>query len=92
MYLHLGQNTVIKTNEVIGIFDLDTCTISKHTKNYLKYNEKQKNVITITNDLPKSFIVLSNKKQKNNLVYISQISAATIKKRANKPYTDKDDF
>lgn len=29
MYLHLGQDTVITTETVIGIFDMDECTVSK---------------------------------------------------------------
>ena len=41
MYLHLGQDTVIKTDEVVGIFDLDTATISKYTREYLAQAEKK---------------------------------------------------
>ena len=37
MYLHLGQDIVVKTEEVLGIFDLDTATISKNTRNYLAH-------------------------------------------------------
>ena len=29
MYLHLGQDTVIKMDEIVGIFDLETATVSK---------------------------------------------------------------
>ena len=29
MYLHLGQDTVITTKSIIGIFDMDRCTVSK---------------------------------------------------------------
>ena len=29
MYLHLGQDTVITTETVIGIFDMDESTVSK---------------------------------------------------------------
>ena len=35
MYLHLGGEYVIKEEEVIGIFDLDTSTVSKHTRKFL---------------------------------------------------------
>ena len=31
MYLHLGNNYVIPEREIIGIFDMDNTTISKHT-------------------------------------------------------------
>lgn len=29
MYLHIGQNSIIKTDSIIGIFDMDTATIKK---------------------------------------------------------------
>ena len=35
MYLHLGQDTVIKMDEIVGIFNMETSTISKITRNYL---------------------------------------------------------
>ena len=57
MILHIGETTVIKTNDIIGIFDLDTSTISKHTRNYLNKAQRDGEVISVTYDLPKSFIV-----------------------------------
>lgn len=41
MYLHLGQDTVITTETVIGIFDIDECTVSKKTRDYLTAAEKE---------------------------------------------------
>ena len=35
MYLHLGENTVVTTKSILGIFDLDTTTISKNTRDNL---------------------------------------------------------
>ena len=40
MYLHLGMDKVITFDEIIGIFDLDTTTVSKSTRNYLAKAEK----------------------------------------------------
>ncbi len=84
MYLHLGQNTVIKTGDIIGIFDIDTCTISKNTKQFLAHSEKKNRVVNVSTELPKSFIVAKNSKTNHNNVYISQLSASTMKKRSNK--------
>ncbi len=80
MYLHLGQNTVITLNEIVGIFDLDNTTVSKKTRNYLSSAEKKGNVNVVSTELPKSFIVCSNKEEKNK-VYLSQISTSTLLKR-----------
>lgn len=80
MYLHLGQNTVIKVSEVIGIFDMETSTISKATRNYLADAQKSGKVVNVSMEMPKSFVVCCDK---NNAltVYITQISSSTLLKR-----------
>lgn len=83
MYLHLGQSTVINTKDILGIFDLDTSTVSKHTRDYLSEKEKQKKVVTVSYDLPKSFTVCVNNDGTEENVYISQLSTATLEKRVN---------
>ena len=88
MFLHLGQETVVNEKDVIGIFDLDTSTVSKHTRDFLSKAEKEKMVINVSFELPKSFILCSNKK-KNKKVYISQISTSTLNKRSN---LERNDF
>lgn len=82
MYLHLGMDKVITFDEIIGIFDLDTTTVSKNSRNYLAKAEKAGIVENICYDLPKSFIVCRNKKGEDK-VYISQISSSTLLKRTN---------
>ncbi len=82
MYLHLGMDKVITFDEIIGIFDLDTTTVSKSTRNYLAMAEKAGIVENICYDLPKSFIVCRTKDGKDK-VYISQISSQTLLKRTN---------
>lgn len=82
MYIHLGQETVVKTEDVIGIFDLDSTTISKHTRNFLNKAEKKGEVITITYELPKSFVLCKGKKEKNRKIFLSQISSSTLVKRS----------
>ena len=76
MYLHLGQNTVITHDEILGIFDIDGTTVSKKTRDFLTKAEKEGKVKYVSTDLPKSFIVC-----KDGTVYISQISPATLLKR-----------
>ncbi len=79
MYLHLGEKTVIKTDTIVGIFDLDNTTISKTTRDFLANQTKKGNVINVSYELPKSFIVCKEKNE--NYVYISQISSQTLLKR-----------
>lgn len=80
MYLHLGQDTVIRSDEIVGIFDLETSTISKITRTYLANCQKKDVVRTVSSDLPKSF-VLCCKPGEQERVYLSQISSTTLLKR-----------
>ncbi|MBR5223142.1 MAG: DUF370 domain-containing protein [Clostridia bacterium] len=81
MYVHLGNETVVKEDEIIGIFDIETTTVSQKTRIFLEKAEKNKIVKNVSYELPKSFIVTNNKKE--NSVYISQISPLTLQKRSN---------
>ncbi|NLB35768.1 MAG: DUF370 domain-containing protein [Clostridiales bacterium] len=80
MFLHLGQDTVITFNEIIGIFDLDNTTVSKITRDSLKKAEDKKEVITVSTELPKSFIICQSRGNKQK-IYISQLSSSTLLKR-----------
>lgn len=80
MYLHLGQDTVVAFDEIIGIFDLDTSTVSKTTRDYLKKAEQAGNVVNVSTELPKSFTVCKDAGGRT-IVYISQISSSTLLKR-----------
>lgn len=79
MYLHLGNDIVIKTSEIIGIFDLEKSSVAKNTKNFLSDAKNHYKVITVSYEMPKSFIVTDEKDGKK--VYISQISSKTLNKR-----------
>ena len=78
MYLHLGQEVIIKLNDMIGIFDIENTSVSKITRQYLAAAQKKGQVVDISQELPKSFVVCSGKSLK---VYLSQISPSTLKKR-----------
>jgi len=80
MYIHLGQETVVKEDEIIGIFDLDSTTVSKHSRKFISQAEKKGEVFNVSYELPKSFILCN--KNKVNTVYISQISSQTLYKRS----------
>ena len=82
MYIHLGQDTVVRSRDVIGIFDLESTTISKHTRKFLEKAEKNGEVITVSYELPKSFVVTQENGEIK--IYISPISPQTLLKRINK--------
>ena len=79
LYLHLGQNAVVRTDTIIGIFDIENTSMSRLTRHYLAQAEKKGWVINVSQELPKSFIVCEDRRK--TVVYISQISPATLRKR-----------
>ena len=81
MYLHLGKGTVINEDGIVGIFDLDICSQSHITRKYLAMAEKAGQVINAAEDIPKSFVVCRDKGK--TAVYLSQMSAATLLRRAD---------
>ena len=81
MYIHIGNNTLLKTNEIIGIFDLDNTTVSVRTRNFLSKAEKRGDVIFAAADLPKSFVVASRKRG-DTRVFLSQLAPSTLSRRS----------
>lgn len=78
MYLHLGNNVIVNKNDIIGIFDIDNTTVSKHTRNYLSQRTANAEIVNVSMELPKSFVVCNNRKNGKITVYISQLSAKTL--------------
>jgi len=94
MYLHLGQSVVVPEASVIGVFDLDNTTGSHITRKFLGDAEKAGCVISVSDDLPKSFVVCSeesprrarpphfSKGEKAEVkIYLSQLSSQTLRSR-----------
>lgn len=86
MYLHLGQNTVVRDREIIGIFDLDITSQSPRTRRYLNTAQRRGEVVAVTEELPKSFVVTG--KRGRQRVFISQLSTATLLRRSEGPVFD----
>lgn len=86
MYLHAGNNKNIKITDIVGIFDTDTATISKITKQYLSGCEKRGETVNVSYELPKAFILTSEGSRfPENKVYFSQLSVKTLCQRADDP-------
>ena len=80
MYLHLGGDTVVATGDVLGIFDLDNASWSKHTRAFLRRVQQEDRVINVTDDLPRSMVLCRVNGEER--VYISLLSSATLMKHA----------
>lgn len=80
MYISIGADFSVRDRSVIGIFDLDNASWSKQTRLFLREAEQQGEVIAITADLPKSFVL--TEEFGLNRVYLTQFSTTALEKRS----------
>ena len=73
MYLHAGAETVIRTKSIVAVFDLDYASQNKDTLDFLRCAEKNKKLISVTDQLPKAFILTDD-----GNVYLTQLSSQTL--------------
>ncbi|MCD7890998.1 MAG: DUF370 domain-containing protein [Ruminococcus sp.] len=86
MYLHLGNDFSVNVRDIVGIFDIENTTVEKCTKRLLDRAEREHRCVYATMDMPKSFVIVMKKNVEK--LYISQLSAATLKKRLNERISD----
>lgn len=79
----MGADKTVKSRSIIGIFDLDTSTVKKTTRNFLNSNEKSKKIDTLSSEIPRSFVVCKDKNEKIK-IYLSPMNSTTlIKTKSN---------
>ena len=72
-YIDISSKVFIDKDDLICILDLDKTTVSKITREFLRKNEKNKNIISTANDIPKSIVVTDDK------IYLAQLSVVSLK-------------
>lgn len=83
MYLHLGQSVVVPYSKILGIFDLDNTSWSFKTREFLERAEREGRVISVCDDIPRSFVTVGEESGPVT-VYISQLSTAALLGRAER--------
>ena len=83
MYFHAGQDFVLNTRDVLGVFDLETAGASRRTQTFFQTAESEGAVVDLCapGTLPRSFILTDFP---DETLYLSQLSPAALKKRAEK--------
>lgn len=84
MYLHIGNGRTVREGDVVGIFDLDTASVSAVTRAFLKKKQDTGTVTYGDSDLPRSFVLLSDKRKRTR-VMLSRISPVGLKSRTEAP-------
>jgi hypothetical protein len=69
MFIHIGENKVVRKKDILGIFDMDSTTVSVHSRKYLSSAQKEGRVKALGYDLPRSFILMRDK-----TVYLSTLT------------------
>ena len=87
MYLSIGNNYMVRKSDILGIFDMDNATWSHRTRAFLEKAEREGQVVNAASDLPRSFVVC-RKGKGEQVVYLSQLSSATLKGRAEEGWLE----
>ena len=80
MVLHLGQEKTVAMKDVVGIFDLESTTVYRTTRDFLASAQKNGQVTDVCQDIPKTFVLCREGGQQR--VYISGFSSLYLQKKA----------
>ena len=80
MYLHLGSNVTVPSDDIVGIFDLDNCSSSRITLQFLRAAEEEGMVFPVGEELPKSVVVCCPEGSWQR-VYLSPLNVTTLVRR-----------
>ncbi len=79
MFLHIGKGKSVRKKDIIGIFDLDTATVTKSGRDFINKSEKRGEIEYADYDLPRSFVLIEGGGKYR--VLLSRISARGLKIR-----------
>lgn len=83
MYIHLGRDYVLNDRDIIGIFNLETTTISPRGREFLNYVQKNGAVVSLSEELPQCYVLAD---APVDTVYLSELSSTAMKKRTEAPF------
>ena len=83
MYIHLGRDYVLNDRDIIGIFNLETTTITPRGREFLNYAQKNGAVVSLTEELPQCYVLAD---APVDTVYLSELSSTAMKKRTEAPF------
>ena len=82
MYIHLGRDYELNDRDIIGIFNLETTTITPRGREFLNYAQKNGAVVSLSDELPQSYVRADGAVV--DTVYLSELSPAAMRRRAEK--------
>ncbi len=82
MYVHIGKDIVINSNNIITILDIESLEKKKNLEEVLQNLKISDKIIDVSEGNKKSLIII--KKDEENIGYITNISSITLTKRTEK--------
>jgi extracellular matrix regulatory protein B len=76
MYLHIGEDTLVRTSEIIAILDKESTGFSDVLEEFL--TRQNLDVVPLSKKQYKSIVITTDQ------VYYSPLAAGTLKKRSQK--------
>ncbi|MDC3414905.1 DUF370 domain-containing protein [Aquibacillus sp. 3ASR75-11] len=77
MFIHIGGDHVIQSEEVVAIVEHDLISSSSIVAEMITNQRKNNNVLDPSEESPKSIVIT------NEYIYFSPLSVLTLKKRAS---------
>ncbi len=77
LFIHLGGDTLVRTDEIIALINLESTQGAQSSSDLLKTLEAKGRVEKLASNNHKSAVIMTNK------VILSPISTVTLKKRAD---------
>lgn len=75
MLVNIGGEAVLRSREIVGIFDLETVGGSPITREFLDLVRSEGTAIDLSGGNPKSLVLTADK------IYLTTVSIGTIRKR-----------
>ena len=79
MFVHIGDDICPLSDKIIGVFDLESATISDITKDFLNTAEKNLEVTYLSEEVPRTFVVALDGAKPD--IYLSATQPLTIQRR-----------
>lgn len=81
MYFNIGQDVVVPTDEIIGIFNINNNSSSNITRDFLRRSHADGRVINASEKAPCAFALISKRGGKDARIYLSRYTAPVFLKR-----------
>ena len=79
MLLHIGNETIVNSKNIIGLFDLEKTSVKKDVKKFLKNATKKETIVNVSYEMPKTFILCCENDCET--IYVTALSVNTLIRR-----------